>query len=80
MPSLIVLFSCLIVLRAIRGGDEGAFVPRLAVFFGFALALGGAGALMFFIHYIASSIQASTIMASVASETVQTIPALCAKE
>jgi uncharacterized membrane protein len=67
---------CLIVLRTIRGGDEGAFVPSLAVFFGFALALGGVGALVFFIHYIASSIQASNIIASVANETINTIERL----
>ena len=64
---------CLIVLRTIRGGDEGAFVPNLAVFFGFVLALGGVGGLMFFIHHIASSIQASTIIASVAQETIATV-------
>jgi uncharacterized membrane protein len=67
---------CLIVLRTIRGGDEGAFVPSLAVFFGFVLALGGVGALMFFIHHIASSIQASNIIASVADETIHTIERL----
>jgi len=61
---------CLIVLRTIRSGDEGAFVPNLAVFFGFVLALGGVGALMFFIHHIASSIQASSIISSVAEETI----------
>jgi uncharacterized membrane protein len=66
----------LIVLRTIRGGDEGAFVPNLAVFFGFVLALGGVGALMFFIHHIASSIQASSIIASVAQETIATIDRL----
>ena len=66
----------LIVLRTIRGGDEGAFVPNLAVFFGFVLALGGVGALMFFIHHIASSIQASSIIASVAQETVAAIDRL----
>lgn len=63
----------LIVLRTIRSGNEGAFVPNLAVFFGFVLALGGVGALMFFIHHIASSIQASNIIASVAQETIETI-------
>ncbi len=63
----------LIVLRTIRSGNEGAFVPNLAVFFGFVLALGGVGALMFFIHHIASSIQASNIIASVAQETIVTI-------
>jgi uncharacterized membrane protein len=67
---------CLIVLRTIRGGDEGAFVPSLAVFFGFVLALGGIGALMFFIHHIASSIQASSIIASIAQETIAAIDRL----
>ncbi len=67
---------CLIVLRTIRGGDEGAFVPNLAVFFGFVLAVGGVGVLIFFIHHVASSIQASSIVASVASETIQAIDRL----
>lgn len=64
---------CLIVLRTIRGGSEGIFVPNLAVFFGFVMALGGVGVLIFFIHHIASSIQASSIIASVAHETFETI-------
>ncbi len=67
---------CLIVLRTIRSGDEGAFVPSLAVFFGFVLALGGVGALMFFIHHIASSIEASSIIASVAQETIAAVDRL----
>jgi len=70
VPSLMVAISialgvftyCLIVLRTIRGGDEGQFVPSLAVFFAFTLALGGVGVLIFFIHHIASSIQASSII------------------
>jgi len=66
---------CLIVLRTIRDGD-GAFVPNLAVFFGFVMALGGVGALMFFIHHIAFSIQASSIIASVAQETIAAIDRL----
>ncbi len=71
---------CLIVLRAIRGGDEGAFVPQLAAFFGFVLAVGGVGVLIFFIHHVASSIQASSIVASVAHETVQAIDRLFPKQ
>ena len=67
---------CLIVLRAIRSGEDALFVPNLAVFFGFVLALGGVGALMFFIHHIASSIQASSIIASVAQETIAAIDRL----
>ena len=61
---------CLIVLRTIRSGDESAFIPSLAVSFGVVLAIGGIGALIFFIHHIASSIQASNIIASVAHETI----------
>jgi uncharacterized membrane protein len=61
---------CLIVLRTIRGGDEGEFVPSLSVAFSVVLAIGGIGTLIFFIHHIASSIQASSIIASVAQETM----------
>lgn len=64
---------CLIVLRTIRSADEGTFVPTLAVFFGFVMALVGVGTLMFFIHHIASSIQASNIIALIAKETNATI-------
>ncbi len=70
----------LIVLRTIRSGDEGAFVPNLAVFFGFVLALGGVVTLMFFIHHIASSIQASSIIATVAQETIAAIDRLFPEE
>jgi len=63
---------CLIVLRTIRGG-EAEFVPVLAVFFAVVMALGGVGVLIFFIHHIASSIQASSIIASVSHETIAAI-------
>jgi uncharacterized membrane protein len=65
---------CLIVLHTIRSGvGEAVFVPGLALFFAFVLALGGVGVLIYFIHHIASSIQASSIIASVAEETIAVI-------
>ena len=68
---------CLIVLRTIRGsGGVGEFVPSLAVFLAFIMALGGIGILIYFIHHIASSIQASNIIASVAEETNASIDRL----
>lgn len=67
---------CLIVLRAIRGGDDGGFVPSLAVSFAVVLAIGGIVALIFFIHHIASSIQACNIIASVAAETLVAVDRL----
>jgi uncharacterized membrane protein len=63
---------CLIVLRAVRSGDV-EFVPSLASFFAFVQALGGIGVLVFFIHHIASSIQASSIIASIAQDTIASI-------
>ena len=65
-----IFIYCLVVLRTIRGGDESGFIPNLAVSFGVILAIGGISVLIFFIHHIASSIQASTIIASVAAETM----------
>jgi uncharacterized membrane protein len=67
---------CLIVLRTIRGVGAAVFVPGLAVFFGFVLAIGSVGVLIFFIHHIANSIQASSIIASVGRETCSAIDRL----
>ena len=64
-----VFAYCLVVLRTIRGGDEGAFVPSLAVLAGLSLAFVGIACLIYFIHHISMSIQASTIIAAVAQET-----------
>jgi len=70
-----IFVYCLIVLRTIHGG-EAEFVPSLAVFFAFVMAIGGVGVLIFFIHHIASSIQASSIIASIAHETITAIDRL----
>ena len=70
-----IFVYCLIVLRTIRTG-EATFVPSLAVFFAFILSFGGIGVLIYFIHHIASSIQASNIIASIAHETNASIDRL----
>jgi len=67
---------CLIVLRTIRGGEDGVFVPSLAVSFSVVLAMGGIGILIFFIHHIAASIQAANIIAAVADETMLAVDRL----
>jgi uncharacterized membrane protein len=68
-----VFVYCLAVLRTIRGGDEGAFVPSLAVFFALLLALLGVAMLIYFVHHISVSIQAAHILANVAAETLESI-------
>jgi uncharacterized membrane protein len=64
---------CLVVLRTVRGEAEGLFVPSLAVFAALLLALLGIGVLVFFIHHIASSIQASTVIAAITDESLAVI-------
>jgi uncharacterized membrane protein len=76
-----IFVYCLIVLRTIRGGNGVVeFVPSLAVFFAFVMSLGGIGILIYFIHHIASSIQASSIIASIAHETNASIDRLLPEE
>jgi uncharacterized membrane protein len=67
---------CLIVLRTVRGGDDAPFIPSIAVFFAILLAFVGIGSFIFFIHHIANSIQAESIIKSASDETVRTIDRL----
>jgi uncharacterized membrane protein len=67
---------CIVVLGTIRGSDDYAFVPSLAVFLGVLLAIVGIGVLIFFVHHIASTLQASQITARVTRETIATLERL----
>lgn len=70
---------CLVVLRTIRDGEETAFVPSVAVLGGVVLAFVGIGYLIFFIHHIATTIQASHILARIAEDTVRRMDRLFPK-
>jgi uncharacterized membrane protein len=67
---------CLLVLRTIRSVDESRFVPSLAVVLGIVPALAGMGALIFFVHHIASTLQASHLVERVGRETVSAVDRL----
>ena len=67
-----VFVYCILVLRTIRGGEE-EFIPSYALLAGMVLGLVAIGFLIFFIHHIASSIQASTILANIYHETTDVI-------
>jgi len=71
-----VFAYCLVVLRTIRSGDEGAFVPGLAVLVAVLLAFVAIGFLIFFIHHIAASLQATSIIESAATETLRAVDRL----
>lgn len=67
---------CLIVLRTVRGPDEGAFVPSLAVLGGMVMAFVGVFLLIYFVHHVASTIQVSAILERIAAETREAIERL----
>ncbi len=75
-----VFAYCLIVLRTIRGPDEGAFIPSLAILVAIVLALASVGVLIVFIHHIAASIQAGNIISAAAKETGSVIRKLFPEE
>lgn len=64
---------CLVVLRTIREGETTEFVPSLAVMGGVVLAFVGIGFFIYFIHHIATLIQASHILARIAAETIRRV-------
>nr|WP_281348231.1 DUF2254 domain-containing protein [Marinobacter changyiensis] len=64
---------CLVVLRSIRGREDGDFVPSLAVLGGLMLGFVGIAVLIYFIHHIARAIQANTILAEVSADTIEAI-------
>ena len=69
---------CIIVVRTIRIKDDpgGAFVPALSVFTGMVLAVAGIGVMVYFIHFVAMAIQASTVVTNVTKECIATIDKL----
>lgn len=66
---------CLLVLRSVRGQD-GGFVPHLAVTAGLILAIASLGVLIYFIHHVTSSIQASALVAVVGQDLEEAIDRL----
>lgn len=64
---------CLVVLRTIRGGDEGQFVPQLAVMVGLFLALCSIAVLIFFIHHVPRSIHINNVVARIGRQLIRSI-------
>lgn len=61
---------CLLILRTVYGGSgqSEVFVPQLGVMVALILTLASLGVLIFFIHHIPMSIQASEVIASIGKE------------
>ncbi len=69
LGSFVATFTyCLLVLRTVRRGDEGAFVPHLSVTVGLVLTVASVGILIYFIHHISRSIQADVVVERIGGE------------
>jgi uncharacterized membrane protein len=64
---------CLLVLRTVRGTDETTYVPYISVSIGVIFAVASVGVLIYFIHHVATLIQAPIIVAAVAEELDESI-------
>ncbi len=64
---------CLVLIRTIRGDADLLFIPGLGVLGAFALAIASIGMLVYFIHHITESLQASQVLARVRRETIAVI-------
>ncbi len=71
---------CLLILGTVRSIEGDNYVPRFSIVFSMILALGNVGILIFFIHYIATSIQADSLIASVYTELVENVKRLFPEE
>jgi uncharacterized membrane protein len=67
---------CLLILRTIRGEDEGAFVPKISVTCAVAFAVASVGVLIYFIDHMARSIQAENLIAAIGKDLKDTIAEL----
>lgn len=71
---------CVVVLRTVRSVQESRFVPSIAVVLGIVLALGSMGALIFFVHHIATTLQATHLIERVGRDTLGAIDRLFPEE
>jgi uncharacterized membrane protein len=76
LGSFVAVFAyCLVVLRTVRGGED-PFVPSLAVLGAIVLAFVAIALLVFFIHHLATSIEASSILRRIAQGTHHAVEGL----
>jgi uncharacterized membrane protein len=68
---------CVLVVRDIRGSDfSGGFVPAIAITVAIAMSMVSLVMLVYFVHHVSSSIQASNIVSTISREMERSIPRL----
>ena len=71
-----IFVYCLVVLRIVRTVEGDEFVPSIAILGGLVLGVFGICVLIYYIHHISRSIQASQIVAVVYRETLRSVESL----
>ncbi len=71
---------CLLVLRNVRSAEENQFVPHISVTVGILTAVAGLIVLIYFIHHVSQSIQATSIIAGVGRDLDHAITRLFPRE
>jgi uncharacterized membrane protein len=71
-----VFLYCLIVLGAIRSEEQHTFVPDLSVTLGVALAVGGLGMLIYYIHHLSMSLDAARLIEMLGRDVDSSLDAL----
>lgn len=66
----------LVALRSVHEGDDGAFVPQVAVSVGLVLAFACVGTLIWFLHHVATSISVDRVVALVSRDLHDALTAL----
>ncbi|RIK93831.1 MAG: DUF2254 domain-containing protein [Proteobacteria bacterium] len=66
----------LLVLRTIRGEDAGDVVPQISITVSVLLAAASVGVWIYFLHHVATEIQAEQVIAAVAGELDESIDTL----
>lgn len=80
LGGLVGIFTyCIIVLRTIQGGQD-SFVPAVSVIVALGFSMVAIGLFIYFIHHVATSIQASSIVSSIALETEGVVRKMFPKE
>lgn len=67
---------CLLVLRTVNGTEGEEFVPQVSITVGVGMALACIMVLIYFIHHVATSIQATSVITSVSHDLEKSIDRL----
>jgi len=71
---------CLLVLRTVREGRDGEFVPQIAVTVAVGLAILSIAVLIYFIHHASMSLQSTSVVLAVSRDADQVIERVYPKE